>query len=456
MKIKTILHIVSLCLILVMCGQLFSCNSGETPQTPTDPATDEPTDAPTDKPTEKPTDKPSDNEDDKDEPSDEDPNEQLPPEGGNDKDDEEIELPSYAADPDMTAMSLNKFLYPYWGPEVSFAESAFVRESEDGEIAPIQLLYPIDEIVSVRSYDLKTLFVEGEDYTVVDGKIVVNPRGDIPYLTWDEYFIEDYVQGTPGQIAAVNKPGCGYVYDEISGSDAGMSKWSIAVTYRHSGECPLTVPQTKSEKFTGLITKLENGENINYVSIGDSITYGWSATGTVNIAPYCPAYNILVQKYIEKEYDVRVEHTNLAVSGKNTPLGVERLDMICERNPDLVTIAFGMNNENPDSFMNNMNTMINTIKQKCPDAVVVVVSTCLANPQSVYYNHQPKYIGRLLEAEKNWTNAVVADVTTPHTEMLKVKTYQDTAGSNSNHPNDYCHRLYAQVILQTMFGNYVN
>ena len=79
MKIKTILHIVSLCLILVMCGQLFSCNSGETPQTPTDPATDEPTDAPTDKPTEKPTDKPSDNEDDKDEPSDEDPTSSFPP-----------------------------------------------------------------------------------------------------------------------------------------------------------------------------------------------------------------------------------------------------------------------------------------------------------------------------------------------------------------------------------------
>ena len=68
----------------------------------------------------------------------------------------------------------------------------------------------------------------------------------------------------------------------------------------------------------------------------------------------------------------------------------------------------------------------------------------------------------LKNAESGWTNAAFANVTRTHMEMIKNaryglngrKTYEDTAGSNSNHPNDYFHRVYAQVIIQTIFGEF--
>jgi hypothetical protein len=42
----------------------------------------------------------------------------------------------------------------------------------------------------------------------------------------------------------------------------------------------------------------------------------------------------------------------------------------------------------------------------------------------------------------------LADVTTPWLEILKKKNFSDLSGNNVNHPNDFGHRLYANVILE--------
>ena len=70
---------------------------------------------------------------------------------------------------DVTEFNLEQFLYPVWQGNVSYAEAAFVRESENGGIEPITLLYPIDRIISVRSADLGTVYTEGTDYIVENG-----------------------------------------------------------------------------------------------------------------------------------------------------------------------------------------------------------------------------------------------------------------------------------------------
>ena len=115
-----------------------------------------------------------------------------------------------------------------------------------------------------------------------------------------------------------------------------------------------------------------------------------------------------------------------------------------------------------DSYIGNINNMVSTISEKCPDACIVVVGTCLPNDEvswgpgaanSLLVYHKA-YAPALAEVEKSWTNAAFADVTTVNEEMFERKVYQDVAGSNSNHPNDYMHRVYAQVILKTMFGEY--
>jgi len=49
-------------------------------------------------------------------------------------------------------------------------------------------------------------------------------------------------------------------------------------------------------------------------------------------------------------------------------------------------------------------------------------------------------------------NVAVADVTRPFVELLKRKEFSDLSGNNINHPNDFTHRLYAQVICQLLLS----
>lgn len=50
-------------------------------------------------------------------------------------------------------------------------------KNETGSVDPLKLLYPIDHIISVRNYGLNRMFVAGEDYDVVDKKLVIYDSG---------------------------------------------------------------------------------------------------------------------------------------------------------------------------------------------------------------------------------------------------------------------------------------
>ena len=372
---------------------------------------------------------------------------------------------------DVTRYNMDKFIYPIWDGDISYAEAAFVREAEDLTVKPIELLYPIEEIISVRSADLSIEYVNGKDYYVEDGKLHIIEWGDIPILKYNDYFFklsdEEHEQNNLStKFPAANNRGWGYIRAEIGQNKPGMSQWTLAVTYTHSAESVVNAPEDKSANFEKLISKLEAGEDITLVSTGDSITDAWSASGKsgVGIEPKCPPYNRIIESYIRNTYQVRITHHNVGVSGSNTNGGVGKLGEICEKNPDLVLIAFGMNDGcgiAPAQYISNINKMVSTIEEKCPDACIVVVSTCLPNEKVAWapggnsiLKYHIDYVEYLQEAEKNWNNASLADVTTVNVEMFERKVYQDVAGSNSNHPNDYMHRIYAQVILRTVFGDY--
>jgi lysophospholipase L1-like esterase len=450
---KLICTILCISLVLTLALTLFSCNTAEE-NDPTDAPSDEapsdtskPTSKPTDKQTNKPTEKPTR----KPQPEQPDP-----------------------ADNDVTEFNLDQYLYPIWEGDISYAEAAFVREDEDGGIAPIKLLYPIDEIISVRSADLKTVYTPGDDYYIDDdGNLQIIPGGKIPVLAYDDYYFplsqEEHNQNKLGtKLPEAGNFGWGFIRAEIGTNKPGMSQWTVAVTYIHEkdSQSVVNMPASKSAQFANLMTKLEAGQDIKIVSTGDSITDGWSASGSVNIAPFCPRYNILVEQYIKAAYNVNVTQKNVSVSGSNTNGGVSKLNDICAENPDLVIIAFGMNDGcsmHPDTYISNINKMVATINEKCPNACIVVVGTCLPNPQFAWnpggesaLKYHIDYIDYLKNAEPNWKKAAHADVTTANIEMYARKVYQDLAGSNSNHPNDFMHRVYAQVIIQTIFGDYLN
>ena len=44
-------------------------------------------------------------------------------------------------------------------------------------------------------------------------------------------------------------------------------------------------------------------------------------------------------------------------------------------------------------------------------------------------------------------------MTAVHERLLERKNLRDTLSNNVNHPNDFMHRVYAQVALKTLLGD---
>ena len=107
-----------------------------------------------------------------------------------------------------------------------------------------------------------------------------------------------------------------------------------------------------------------------------------------------------------------------------------------------------------------MRNITNDCKSKWNKEVpIVVVGSMLPNdkvgfqPGSCILKYQRDYAEELKNLDFNKATFAFANVTQAHDEMLTRKIFQDTTSSNTNHPNDYMHRVYAQVVLRTILGS---
>lgn len=219
-------------------------------------------------------------------------------------------------------------------------------------------------------------------------------------------------------------------------------------------------PQGKSDKFKNFIQKLNNKEEMNVVFYGDSITTGCNSSGTPmggNVSPYAESFPVMVQKYLEKKFDTLLNCYNTAVGGWSTSQGQNDFDSrVLSYDPDLVVLAFGMNDINTSKglYKSMIMDMVARLNQSYPNAEIVLVSTTVPNYESDWYGNQELFVESLKELETEYTFAACADMTTMHKDLFKAgKRFRDVTGNNINHPNDFVARLYAQVILKTILGD---
>lgn len=162
---------------------------------------------------------------------------------------------------DVTVYDLQKWLSPLWKGNTVYAETAFILKNALGEIRPKRLAYPVKKIVSVRSFDLQTVYEEGKDYSVNEyGELQVLPEGKIPYLSWNEYRFSEFVQDDV-HIPSADALGAQCVRELFADKD-GMSAYTLAVTYEHEPDDYYAVTAGKSGKFPRTLEKLKNGQNI--------------------------------------------------------------------------------------------------------------------------------------------------------------------------------------------------
>lgn len=343
-----------------------------------------------------------------------------------------------------------KHLQPFWEGNTVDGESAlFIKDPATGE-AKARLLFPVEEIISVcRAVDWMmpdgTAFENGRDYVFNQGsrEITLPKDSRIPSFTADQLRRPVGSQ----KYSLRHRDGNGEIF---FGATDEYHQMQVCITYRHTVEkWPSPVPAFDEKALPTTIQKLQNKDAVSVVLLGDSISTGCNASGWANAAPHQPPYQDLLLQHLKESYSPNLTLTNLAVGGMSTPWGLTRVPDVVAAKPDLVILAFGMNDSSgrsPEEYKANTQAMISAIRDVSPQTEFILVSSMLGNRDWIKLKHElfPQY--RMALAELNEPGIALADMTSIWTEMLNRKQDWDLTGNGVNHPNDFGHRVYAQVL----------
>lgn len=383
-------------------------------------------------------------------------------------------------------------LVPIWEGNTVYKEYVMFLGKND----EVPLLYPATKILSVTSADGETTYKEGIDYVLQNGKLVMPKGSGMLYIPENVYWNNDpFKYGITTSKDGV--PTLTY-----SGPGNSMMKYQVAVTYEHSSTSNITVPDCSST-FASVIEKLEKGKDVTFIFYGDSITNGWESSLRTGHAPYNHPYAPLVTEYFAYLYGYKINYVNTGLASTYTypnahkisygnrgtinyinvgisGLGAGQkyvdstlgstdcvklldtyvLDMAEQYGLDVLFFAFGMNDGwyGPTTVSSQASVALNKVFEKYPSASAVVVSSMIPNNENISTNpnNVPDQEAELIKTVNalagEGKKVALAPMQSVHKAICAIKRYRDHSGNNMNHPGDYTHRVYAQVILQTMLG----
>ena len=217
---------------------------------------------------------------------------------------------------EQAAYNFEEIMHPVWESDTSYMETVLPVKNAFGGIDPIQLLYPIKEIVEVKNSALTVTYQEGVDYTVSGGRLIISDEGNIPAMSYEEFHPQT------GQSGFEAKDG-GYVC--FHEGDFFHSR-QIVVTYTHTGNYAGYIPKSKRDLLPKVTEKLHTAETFDLLVFGDSISVGANSSGFVDSAPYMPIYSQLFAMQLERAYGCKVNLVNPSVGGKGVSWDQLQLD----------------------------------------------------------------------------------------------------------------------------------
>ena len=401
---------------------------------------------------------------------------------------------------DLTKYDSDLYMNKVWEGDTVYHEAVMFVNSSDGTVQTTKkLLYPIDDIISVRNDDLNVWYVKGVDFKVEDGKLVWLPGGKcpiwtkplvVPQNTEDDY--KDPALSTGGSTDAAGY----YTTDDTNGLyliyDGYHEDATLYVTYKHSstwndlGESGYTPksPKNQSYDMQKFYNKLATNNDINVLVYGDSVATGCASTGAnVNYdlfgsdgsvmarsngsgikAPtfFEQATNELVKKYGNNN---KVNYYNIALGGMGSAWGAENLTsrvgyMNAYYNetitPDIIYVKFAANDIrlSPDAYKTNMSSIVAQFKELYPDATIVLVSGKINNEKTYVYgdNHNnvlahEQVLAEIADAN---LNCVAVKTTSVWADILNSKDYEDYLSNNINHANDFWAMVTSQIVVGTL------
>lgn len=338
-----------------------------------------------------------------------------------------------------------ELLRPFWEGEIVEGESVlFIKDERTGE-ARASVLFPIREVLAMRNSVGTVTYELGKDFVwKPELRELVLPAGSrIPSHTSQQLRRPAKSQ----QYELTHRDGNGEIF---FGARLEYAEMQTCITYRHApDQWKSAVPAYDPKQLPRSVAKLINQQKLSIVTLGDSISAGANASALFDAAPFQPAYPELVRRHLAERFRGEVVMKNLAVGGTDTGWGLSQIDKVVEAKPDLVILAFGMNDSagrSPDSYRENTKNMIAKIREKLPECEFILVASMLGNRD--WIRLKAEYFPQYRDALKELIGPgiALADLTAIWAGFLELKQDWDQTGNGVNHPNDFGHRVYAQVI----------
>ena len=342
---------------------------------------------------------------------------------------------------------LDKYMQPIWDGDIVYNESVMVVSEADGSIAPITLAYDASYIVEVRNARLDTVYTEGKDYCLENGKLVILKGGNIPVTPYKEFYPDTASDKT------FNRTDGGYL---LFSEGSFFHDRQIAVTYVHLDEWKGETPAFQGSRLKKTIAKLEAKQPVHIVIYGASVSTGANSSGTQSggfVQPFMPGWFEMMVRSLKKAYGYNdITYANPSVGGKTSVWGKENAQkLVASEKPDLVIIGFGNNDRTLSNavYRQNREDIMNAALAVNPNCEFIVTSPIVANKDVAGFGHNTEEFTKQLKLLCG-NGVALMDVTSVHQYLLTRKNYRDMTGNNVNHPNDFLCRVYAQVALSCL------
>jgi acyl-CoA thioesterase-1 len=335
---------------------------------------------------------------------------------------------------------------PFWRSKTVWGESLlFIAADEDTPAEGTLLLRP-SKVRAIRNSRTGEIYEEGRDYHIdaARRRLVLTETSRIPKLNESDLFKKANAPNSLG-------PKVGDPQTWLLWSEYGFADKQVDVDYDTDESWDGYTPKP-SAALSRTVAKLKAAQPLRIVISGDSISAGGNASASHHDAPYQPAYPALLAAGLQEKYRSPISMLNVAVGGLRSEAAMNDLARVIAAAPDLIIVAYGMNDvglQNPAAYAHNIQQFIDAVRVKCPQTEFILVATSLGNPlwSAIPADQFPKYRDALAALCSDERHIALADMTTLWSQMLARKRYHDLTGNGLNHPNDFGHRLYAEVLL---------
>lgn len=232
------------------------------------------------------------------------------------------------------------------------------------------------------------------------------------------------------------------------------NQYQFPVTYEKNESLPLYA----TGDVDSLRKMISEKNELKVTFFGDSITF---IDDYVNKPTEFtqPPYAYLVNAYLSMMKGEGYKWYNAAVKGWNTNNAVASIDdKFLKHDSDLYIIAFGMNDGvdvTPETYISNMEKLINAVQAKKPEAYIVIESSTLPNPEWVLPHHDyfAAYAKGIANLTHKYNKVVFLNLTATWSDILNRKSYWSITLNGANHPSDFGHRVIAEALLTTLLGS---